>query len=86
MVPAEVAAEDPINLFTYAQALLALAACEEAPADKRAGSPHYRPPTPAEAACDRQGYLRGTNDFEACMARETGQDRAAPPVVAPQVS
>ena len=67
-------------------ALLALAACEEAPADKRAGSPHYRPPTPAEAACDRQGYLRGTNDFEACMARETGQDRAAPPVVAPQVS
>jgi hypothetical protein len=73
-----------VRLSVLAVALLGLAACEEAPADKRAGSPYYRPPTPAEAACDRQGFLRGTNDYDACIARETGQDRPLPPVVAPE--
>ena len=59
-----------------------LAACDETPAEKRSDSPYYRPPTPAETACDRQGFVRGTNDYDACLERENHVARPLPPPVA----
>ena len=71
--------------FLLMAALMALGACTEpTPAQKRADSPYFRPPTPAEAACDRQGFLRGTNDFDACLARESGQRPKLTPIVSAQ--
>jgi hypothetical protein len=70
--------------FVLAVALLALAACDSLqPAPTNANSPYYRPPTPAEANCDRQGLLRGTNDYNDCLDRQNGAAKPLPPVVTP---
>ncbi|HZQ01968.1 MAG TPA: hypothetical protein VFB13_20655 [Reyranella sp.] len=71
-----------MRFFLLGAALFALTACnDETPAEKRADSPYYRPPTPAELACDRQGLVRGTNGYEDCLDRENHVVRALPPVV-----
>lgn len=69
------------RIFLLATVLLGVAACEQTPQDKRADSPYYRPPTPAELNCDRQGFIRGTNGYESCLERESGAPRALPPPV-----
>jgi hypothetical protein len=74
---------DRIIWPTVALLGFALGGCEEPPAEKRADSPYFRPPTPAEAYCDRQGFMRGTNEYDACMARQTGTDQPLPPVETP---
>ncbi len=72
-----------VRFFLMASALSALAACTEpSETEKRANSPYYRPPTPAEAACDRQGFLRGTNEYDACLERASTAPRPLPPPAA----
>ena len=69
------------RIFWIGAALLGLAlgACEQTPAEKRADSPYFRAPTPAEAYCDNQGFVRGTNEYDACMATQTGGTKPLPP-------
>ncbi len=74
---------DRIFLAGVALLGLALGACEQTPAEKRADSPYFRPPTPAESYCDNQGLVRGTNEYDACMAQQTGGAKPLPPVVTP---
>ena len=61
--------------------VLGVAACEQTPQERRADSPFYRAPTPAELSCDRQGFMRGTNEYDSCLERESGAPRALPPPV-----
>jgi hypothetical protein len=63
--------------------LLGLGACEQTPAEKRADSPYYRPPTPAEASCDREGFVRGTNGYDECLQRYNGVVKPPPAVTPP---
>jgi hypothetical protein len=64
---------------------LTLGACEP-PSGAPASSPYLRPPTAAEQACVNQGHMRGTEDYEQCMARASGvPQQLPPPAVAPPV-
>src|SRR5689334_11615088 len=72
-----------VRFSLLAIGLLSLAACTEpTPAEKRADSPYYRPPTAAEASCDRQGFMRGTNEYNDCLDRQSGVARPLPPPAA----
>lgn len=57
----------------------AATACEQ-PAPSPATD--FRAPTPAEQACVNQGFARGSNAYDQCMARETAIGRPLPPPVA----
>lgn len=39
----------------------------------------YRPPTPAEQACVNQGFVRGSDGYDQCMARENAAGKPPPP-------
>src|SRR6476646_4293517 len=58
-----------------------LAGCEKAGEAPPGAAPYYRPPTPAELACVNQGFLRGTDAYERCLARESGTPAPPPPAV-----
>ena len=57
----------------------AATACEQAAPPP---ATDYRPPTPAEQACVSQGFARGSNAYDQCMARENAIGRPLPPPVA----
>ena len=43
----------------------------------------YRPPTPAEQACVNQGFVRGSDGYDQCMARENAAGKPPPPLAPP---
>jgi hypothetical protein len=58
---------------------LTLAACETTPS---APPPdYYRPPTAAEQTCVNQGFVRGSDGYDQCMARLNSAGKPAPPPV-----
>ena len=61
---------------------LSLAACETKPAGP---PPDYRAPTAAEQACVNQGFLRGSDGYDQCIARyNSAGTPPPPPVVTPK--
>ena len=56
----------------------AVTACEQPAAPP---ATDFRPPTPAEQACVSQGFARGSNAYDQCMARENAIGRPLPPPV-----
>ena len=63
--------------FPMLLAGLALAGCETQPAAPPAE--YYRPPTAAEQACVNQGFVRGSDGYDQCMARENAAGKPPPP-------
>jgi len=62
---------------------LAVAACESAAPTPPPDA--YRAPTAAEQTCVNQGFMRGTDPYDRCMASQRDAGRPPPPpAVTPQ--